>query len=284
MPLVAGRNGELRVFVLANQANTATPAVRVRFYSNGTLVQTSTITAPGASVPLAPDQSVLNSSWNMVVPASLIQPGLSVLADVDPNGVIPESNKSNNSYPASGQLALNVQTLATLTVRFVPVYQSANGVTGGVTTANVDQFMQQTKKVWPIPGYSADVHATYTTSAPALQSGDGNGAWGQILGEIAALRNAESSSRTYFGVVHAPYSSGIAGLGYIGYDAAIGWDYLQSADGVTAHELGHTFGRQHAPCGGASGPDPNYPYANATIGVTGFDIRVLALHQTADSI
>ena len=47
VPLVKDRDGYLRVFVTANQSNAAQPAVRVRFYSSGTLVQTMTITAPG---------------------------------------------------------------------------------------------------------------------------------------------------------------------------------------------------------------------------------------------
>ncbi|MEP6689844.1 MAG: hypothetical protein ABJD07_01740 [Gemmatimonadaceae bacterium] len=283
VPLIAGRAGELRVFVLANQTNSAAPAVRVRFYSGSTLVQTNTLTAPSSSVVLAANEAVLASSWNLALPASLIQPNLKVLADVDPTGGIAESNKADNSFPVNGTaLALDVRTAPVLNVTFIPVSQTANGVTGNVTAANVDQFMARTMKVWPIPGYSAIVHAVFTTSAPALQSDDANRAWSQILGEISGLRGVEGSARDYYGVVHATYGSGIAGLGYVGYPAAVGWDYLPSGDGVTAHELGHNFGRAHAPCGGASGPDPSYPYANAIIGMTGFDIITGTLHQTSD--
>jgi hypothetical protein len=39
-----------------------------------------------------------------------------------------------------------------------------------------------------------------------------------------------------------------------------------------AHEIGHTHGREHAPCG-TSSFDEDYPYANGTIGVRGFDRR-----------
>jgi len=51
VPLVAGRDGLLRVFVVASLANTETPEVRARFYRAGALLQTITIPAPGASVP-----------------------------------------------------------------------------------------------------------------------------------------------------------------------------------------------------------------------------------------
>jgi hypothetical protein len=33
-----------------------------------------------------------------------------------------------------------------------------------------------------------------------------------------------------------------------------------------SHELGHNFGRPHAPCGGVLDPDPNFPYAGGILG------------------
>lgn len=37
------------------------------------------------------------------------------------------------------------------------------------------------------------------------------------------------------------------------------------------HEVGHSQGALHAPCGGVDGPDPAYPHANATLGARGLD-------------
>ena len=37
------------------------------------------------------------------------------------------------------------------------------------------------------------------------------------------------------------------------------------------HEIGHTQGRRHSPCGDAGGPDGNYPYADADIGSFGYN-------------
>jgi hypothetical protein len=117
------------------------------------------------------------------------------------------------------------------------------------------------------------VHAAYTTSSGlALQSDNGNNAWTVILSEIAALRNAESSTRYYYGVVNPSYSSGVAGVGYIGQPAAIGWDKAGSRSGVAAHEWGHNWDREHAPCGGVTNPDGSYPYTGGEIGVIGYDV------------
>jgi hypothetical protein len=49
-----------------------------------------------------------------------------------------------------------------------------------------------------------------------------------------------------------------------------------------AHEIGHTHGRKHAPCG-TVGPDGNYPYPGGTIGVMGFDRRTGAFIDPASS-
>ena len=123
-----------RVFVLAGQANSWTPKVRVRWYSSGTLVRTDTINAPGASVPLAIDQATYANSWNLRVPAALVQPNLSVLADVDPGNLIAESNEGNNNYPISGTpLALSVHTENPFKVTLIPVTTKFDNRTGNVT-------------------------------------------------------------------------------------------------------------------------------------------------------
>ncbi|MDQ6829292.1 MAG: hypothetical protein M3081_10545, partial [Gemmatimonadota bacterium] len=281
VPLVKDRGAELRVFVQANLANTVAPQVRVRFFNGATLVQTSTINAPTGAVPLTIDESTLNGSWNLTLAPALVQPGMSIVADVDPAGVIAESNKADNSFPSSGSMALDVRAMPRFDITFVPVLITENSAQGNVTGGNSSQFLNMTTKLWPIVTTDVAVHAPYSTAAHPLVSDDANHSWNQILGEILALRGTEGSGRYYYGVVHATYGSGIAGLGYVGLGTALGWDFLPSGDGVAAHELGHNFGRQHAPCGNPSSPDPSYPYANAAIGVTGFDLATLTVKQAS---
>lgn len=284
VPLVAGRDAYLRVFVLASEANTAQPQVRVRLYSSGTLVQTWTLNAPSASVPVSVNEGSLTSSWNILVPASLMQPNLTVLAEVDPAGALAETNESDNNFPASGTPGpVDVRTLPTFNLRFVPVLQSVNGLQGVVTAGSTGSFLADARTLLPVGGYDAEVRAVYTTSAPALVSDNANGAWGTILSEVLALKSADASARYYYGVVKTAYSSGIAGMGYVGGGArtALGWDRLPSGSGVMAHEVGHNMGRTHAPCGGAGGPDPDYPYSGGSIGIWGLDVTALQLKSPA---
>jgi hypothetical protein len=277
IPLVEGRDGYLRVFVTANQPNAASPAVRVRFLENGVPVSELAIAAPGPSVPLSPAEGSLGASWNVPVPGSLIRPDLSILAVVDPTNAVVEADETDNSFPASGSpLALDVRTAPPFSVRFVPIIQSVNGRRGNVSNANLADFLTAAMKVHPLAAYDADLRAPYTTSQPAVQADNGNGAWTRILSELDALRLADHNPRYYFGVLNPTYNSGIAGIGYIGGKAAVGWD-RPSGDWVAAHEWGHNWGRQHAPCGSPSNPDANYPYTGGSIGVYGFDVAAQSL-------
>ncbi len=231
IPLVAGRDAYLRVFALANQGNAVQPQVRVRLYSGASLIQTYTITAPGVAVPQALNEGSLTSSWNVLVPAVLVQPNLKVLADIDPSGIIPESSEGDNQFPVSGVAAsVDVRTLPAYQVRFVPVLQQVNGLQGNVTAGNMNSFLPELLQQLPVGAYNADLRAPYTTTAPVLQSNEANGAWGTILSEMLAVRAGDGSSRYYYGVVKTTYGSGVAGIGYVGGSArvAVGWDNLPS--------------------------------------------------------
>jgi hypothetical protein len=275
VPLVKGRDGYLRVFVTANQVNTAAPSVRVTFYNGGSPVQTMTISAPGLSTPLSANEASLSSSWNVPVPKALIQPGLSMLAEVDPDNTVAESSEGDNTFPASGTpLSLDVHTSPTFSVRLVPV--TVAGRSAGVTSGNLAQFLTDAMKMHPLATIDADLRATYVSSAPALDASN-QSTWTQVLSEVAALQDGDNSTRYYYGVVNPNYSSGIAGVGFVGAPVALGWDKLPSGSGVAAHEWGHNWGRQHSPCGGAANPDPNYPYANGVTGVYGLDVATVTL-------
>ena len=266
VPLVADRDGYLRVFVKANRPNTATPTVRVRWYSSGSLVRTDVINAPGSSVQQSTTEEVLASSWNLPVPNTLIQQNLSVLADVDPGNAVAEGNESNNTFPAGGApLALDVRRASIFHVSAVPVKQRFNGLTGNVTPANVGTFFSMLQAIHPIPSYQAAVHAVYTTAdSLPLVFNDSNDEWFNILNEMSALQVAESASESlyYYAVVRPGYQSGVAGLGWIGAPAAVGWDQAIIAQ-IAAHEIGHNWNRYHSPCGGPSGVDPSWPDRSA---------------------
>jgi hypothetical protein len=48
-------------------------------------------------------------------------------------------------------------------------------------------------------------------------------------------------------------------------------DDVRESVNTALHEVGHSQGGLHAPCGGPDGPDPAYPHTNATLGARGLD-------------
>jgi hypothetical protein len=286
VPLVAGRDAFLRVLAQASQPNTLTTPVRVRLFDGSTVVQTFTIPSPADSVPTGRSDGDFSTTWNLLVPGSFIRPGLGIVADVDPANTVAETDESDNVFPTTGpRLPVDVRQVAPLAVTLVPVRQSVSGLQGDVTEANSDGYLDLTRRMYPLPGYSAEVHGVYTTTTPdPLQAGNENGAWNTILSELFALRLADGSDRHYYGVVRIGYASGVAGMGFIGTPVALGYDHPTDRARIAAHELGHTWGRQHAPCGNPPGPDPSYPHPGGTIGRIGYDVEreAVKLRSTPD--
>lgn len=284
VPTIAGRDALLRVFVRASEPNAHAPAVRVNLYDGLQLVSTQTISAPAGSVPVSAVEGTLTSSWNLALPASLIRPGLRVLAEVDPGNAIAETAENDNMWPTSGTpLALDVRATAPLAVRIVPITITASGLTGNVTAAHLALYESAARQLLPLSTITTELRPAFTSSAPALQPNDINGAWVQVLSELNALRAAEGSQAHYYGVVKVPYSAGLVGISYLPSFAAIGHDTLPNATATFVHELGHHFGRLHAPACGAGGFDANYPHAGGTIGAWGFDAASMTLRPPSTS-
>lgn len=279
VPLVAGRDGFLRVFLRGDQPNFFSASVRVQLFRDGVLQQTIPLAPSTDSIPTVRREGDLRSSWNARIPAETMQPGLSMVVEADPAGAVPRKPGSRARLPAVGTMALDVRTVPKLWLRLIPIHQSGLGRTGGVTAANKDDYVRDLLAMYPIAAHDVDVRATYTTTVWA-NTGE---SWSAMLNEIRALRTLDQSGRYYYGILNAGASPVYLGLGYLGYPAAIGFDVLPEASGTLAHELGHNFNRRHTPCGNPSGTDPAYPYADAAIGVFGYDlVSGLVKTPTAD--
>jgi hypothetical protein len=272
VPLISGRSGLLRVTALASSSNRVRAQVRVRLYQGNTEVRSVVLDAPADTTPTGRSDGELTTTWNTLLEGSLVQPGLRVVAEVDPADAVQESNEADNVFPGTGRLALDVRSALPLAITLVPVRQSVNDLQGDVTNGNRDQYLGLTSRLYPLPAYDARVRSVYTTAAPALQPDDANGGWLMVLNEIAALRAADPEGRHFYGVVRLGYGSGLAGLGFIGFGAAIGYDNAGDRARIVAHELGHNWGREHAPCGNPPGPDQDYPYPNGRIERIGYDL------------
>lgn len=272
VPLIAGREAYLRVFPRANEANSARPILRVRIYDGETLKSTQEIAFPGSSVPTAISQGETRGNWNIHLPASLVTENLAIEVELDPDGVYGESTLTDNRFPATqGSFDVDVRVTSPLRLRLVPIHQAANGLQGRVHLGNVQQFIGMARKIMPFAEIDVDLGEPFTVDTPPFTAEPD--VWATVVNQLDVARLAANPDAYYYGVVQLPDGhSGVVGIAN-GIDGrtALGWDRFPDAPNTLAHELGHNFGRLHAPCGGAAGQDPSYPYTTGFIGNFGMD-------------
>jgi hypothetical protein len=200
-------------------------------------------------------------------------------AQVDASDRAPDPTPGNNRFPQSGARAIPSVDVAPLDITFIPITLSADGgATGSVTASTIDQYLLTSRQLLPLAQITARVGSSFTTTVP-FRNGD-DAAWSTILRELEARRVLDGASGHYYGVLRpGPGVTFVTVGGYgliLGRSALsvqVGWfNREEQARDLVAHELGHNFGRRHAPCGDAPGPDPNYPYPDATLGAVGWNV------------
>ena len=278
VPLVAREDALLRVFVTAEHATDARmPPVRARFYLNGT--ETHVAETPGTSVriPTEIDEGSPSGSANVVIPGRVVQPGLEVVIEVDPDGTRDPALGVAKRIPATGRLVFDVRPMPRFDLTVIPFLWTPDpdsmvmGLAAGMAwDPEGHELLRVTRTLLPVETLDVTAHAPVASSS--------NNAFA-LLRETDAIRVLEGGTGHYMGTMSGDVvgANGVARTpGRVSFSKPFA--------GVMAHELGHNMNLSHAPCGGAGGPDPSYPYPNGSIGAWGYDFRegrIVASH-TAD--
>ena len=266
VPLIAGRKALLRVFVTGDEVSYYEPRAYAEFLRDGQVVHTAAMGAPHL-IPDAVDERWLFQSFNAEIPGDVIQPGVEMFVEMDPDGVVPLTPGSQRRIPAEGTVDVNVVELPVHRQTLVPVIAGTDPreqirIWAQDLTAE-HEWLHFARSVLPIGDMHLTVHEPFYTSVD-LNTFDG---WLQLISDIRTLRTMENGAGYYYGAFHRANLTGIVGLGYIGFPVSIGL----SQDDTFAHEVGHNMNLFHAPCGGAGGPDPNFPYRDGGTGVWGYE-------------
>ena len=269
VPLIAGRQALLRVFVTGDQGSFYQPRVYALFYHGDKLAHGAIMTLDANGLPTEVEEGRLDRSYNVTIPGWVIRPGTTMVIELDRDGIVPASPASQLRIPATGRLTLDVRPVPRLELTIVPIvnasdpYQEIYEWTKDITIDS--DHLRLARSILPIGAIGLKVHEGFVTSAD-LTTGAG---WGELLGDLTFLRIDEGERGYYYGAVVLGEGVRWDGLGYIGYPVGIG-----AADsGTLAHEIGHNLSLRHAPCGGAADPDPEYPYDGGAIGVWGYDFH-----------
>lgn len=268
VPLIAGRAALLRLFLIGDRPSFFRPRPLATFHLDGEVIHTLRLDPPEDLLPVEIEEGRGDRSFNGEVPGWVLQPGVEFAVEPDPDGVVPTLPGSDRRVPAEGWLPLDVREVPPLDLKIVPVLRGADDlavlrwVDGITPDGRSTTFI---RSILPVGELELTIRDPYRTSAD-LTTERG---WLELLREIDVLRLIEGGRGYYYGAVVQPAGSPWGGLGFIGRPTSVGHINLDTF----AHELGHNMGLRHAPCGGANAPDPNFPYADGSIGAFGYETR-----------
>ncbi len=286
--VVSNRDGLLRVYVTPGAGYTAKPiTAELTLVSNGTKLPalTDTKTLSGAS-----SDASMGSTFNFAIPGSSLPTGVTYSVALTDPATQGARATDPAQYPTTGvpEAMDTHSTGAQLKVVLVPFQYNADGSgrLPDTSAAQIEVYRQAMFSIYPAARVDVTVHAPFAFSSAISASGSG---FSTALNALVSLRQQDGvPSDVYYMGIFAPSASfnsycgggcvtGLSGVGTNANDstvrasAGIGFTGQESAL-TAAHEIGHAHGRQHAPCGGASGPDPSFPYAGGGIGVWGYNL------------
>ena len=276
--LIEGDQALLRVF-LAREGDddVGIPPVRATFYHNGSVAHEVDIPAKTVSIPTEIEEGVLDQSSNAVIPGSVIEPGLEMVVEIDPDSTLDAELMVARRIPATGRTSVDVRTVRSFDILIIPYLWEDNPDRSILTEINAitadSDLLQETRDYLPVGDITVSVHD------PVFVSYDPTGDRAEDLITLTeSIRDMEDKEDTYYmGVFRRKGDNGVSGIAYVGgFFLGLNREYssvtvLQGP--IIAHEFGHNLSLRHAPCGGPAGPDRNYPDSDGSIGAWGYDFE-----------
>ncbi|MDE2796034.1 MAG: M66 family metalloprotease [Gemmatimonadota bacterium] len=279
VPLIAGDSALLRVFVVSEEAadaGVAIPPARATFYRGDSEVYAVDLPGTGTTVPASVDESDLDLSLNAIIPGSVLQPGVAMVVEIDPEGTLDPDLGVTTRLPGQGETSLElvgVPTYELTLITFLWTEQPDSALLAKVNGITPDSpLLWATREFLPVHGVDVVHHdPIWLDEQPSA------GNMIAIIWATFAAKEAEGGRGHWVGVWSgccgvASYELQAAGVGL----EPEGADHFWQNNNVLAHELGHLMTLPHAPCN-VGDPDLNFPYPKGNIGSWGFDMRAREL-------
>ena len=273
VPVVAGEKALLRAFPTAGQATSeGIPLVRARFYVGGQETHVQNIPGKSDPIPTEVDEGGLSRSANAEIAGWVIQPGLEMVIELDPDGMLDPELGVAKRIPETGRLAVDVKAMPLFDLTLIPFLLEAmpDSSVLRITQAMSDDpsnhiLLGDTRTLLPVGDMEVSLHDPVVTSSSASQS---------ILRETELIRVMEGAGGHYLGTMTGPVAD-LHGAGYLnGRSTFSVVDLGSRSEFVIAHELGHNMSLRHPPGCEAGLVDFDFPHSGGTIGAWGYDFRV----------
>ncbi len=284
VPLVAGRDAWLRAFLTVDGATArirfevlvqATPGAPVQVFQSSEVTPVDGVDDDVATTAICP------------VPAAALVPGATWTARVVADGAaeVAAGTPSDARFPRDGSLvALGAQVAEPLRITLVPFRWDGDG-TGRLPDTSppaLDAIRALFVARFPVAEVELTLHEVVPWDVGYLDFDDVNDF-------LYDQRESEAPPPdTYWYGMLAPadsfddYCNGTCTTGQSFVADYADEDYLRVGAGVAfnpedgaatmVHEIGHQFGRYHAPCD-VTYSDEDYPYEDGVLGVMGWDPR-----------
>ncbi len=267
VPLVAGEGALLRVFVVAGRRTTATiPAVRAHFYLDGVETHLEEIPGKPTRIPTQLVDSLLSATANASIPGHVVQPGLEMVIEIDPEGTLDPELGVATRIPESGRLSVDVRAMPVLDLTLVPFVWEEDpdfSVRDLVREVARDPenhgLLSLTRTILPLADLDVKSHLFVRSDSRHSSV---------LLRETTAIRAMEGGTGHYMGMM-APPVSGPSGLAHLPGRSSFSKPYPT----LIPHLLGHNFFLGDAPCGDVLRLDRSFPNALGAIGVWAYDPR-----------
>jgi hypothetical protein len=288
-PVVARRAGIVRVFVqVAKGSHWKARKLDAEFHlfqPNGEQVTTSSVSIATTSDPEAIETTFVFPLAADTLAGKNHLPYYVILRD--PKMAALGDDMASVRYPADGSNdSLQVDASpGVVKLHIVPVRYDFDGSqrVPSTDTNTLNGIKAEVMDLYPARDVSIDVGAPLPW--PNEIGPDGTG-WDTVLQGVLDQRAKDGpTSEVYYVGMFVPahsfgaYCGGGCILGLAPVAGPTDSDQLGTAvvsfggfteEETVAHEVGHTMGRQHSPCGGPQGIDPKYPYPDGTVGVQGY--------------
>ena len=265
VPLVAGEAALLRIFVVARRAtDQGRPSVRARFFVNGTERHVTDIPPTGGPLLTTVEEGDLAASANAEIPGHVVRPGLELVVEIDPEGMLDPGLGVPKRIPETGRMPVDVREMPRLHLNLVPFLWSADPdsaivqITAGIADdPEAHEMLGATRLLLPVGNIDVSTREpVWSTSNSA----------GDLFDQTEAIRVLQGGRGHWMGMMSGAVK-GAAGLAVVGGRSS----FSVTAPEVIAHELGHNMSLRHAPCGAAGSLDPWFPEPDGSIGAWGYD-------------